>query len=50
MVRVVVNNRQYKITIPKDLAEEKGWKAGTRLRFVEDTEGNVFLREIETKK
>ncbi len=46
MVKVVVNNGQYKITIPKDLAEAKGWTSKTRLRFIEDAEGNVILREI----
>lgn len=50
MVKVVVNCGQYKITIPKELAESKNWKAGTRLRFVEDTEGNIFLKEIKEKK
>jgi len=50
MVKVVVNYGQYKITIPKDLAESKGWRAGTRLRFVEDLEGNVFLKEIKKDK
>ena len=39
-MRLVVNNGQYKITIPKELAESKGWKAGTILRFVEDIDGN----------
>jgi bifunctional DNA-binding transcriptional regulator/antitoxin component of YhaV-PrlF toxin-antitoxin module len=47
MVKVVVNNGQYKITIPKDLAEEKGWNSKTKLRFVEDADGNVILREIK---
>jgi bifunctional DNA-binding transcriptional regulator/antitoxin component of YhaV-PrlF toxin-antitoxin module len=46
MVKVVVNNGQYKITIPKDIAEEKGWTSKTRLRFVEDAEGNIILKEI----
>lgn len=50
MVKVVVNNGQYKITIPKELAEAKGWTSKTRLRFVEDAEGNVILREIETSE
>ena len=47
MVKVVVNNGQYKITIPKDIAEEKGWDSNTKLRFVEDSEGNIILREIK---
>ncbi len=46
MVNVVVNNGQYKITIPKDIALEKGWDSKTKLRFVEDAEGNIILREI----
>lgn len=50
MVKVIVNCGQHKITIPKDLAESKGWKAGTKLRFVEDLEGNVFLKIIEKGK
>lgn len=50
MVKVVVNNGQYKITIPKDLAEEKGWTSKTKLRFVEDTEGNIILREIKRER
>ena len=50
MVKVVVNNGQYKITIPKDLAIEKGWNSKTKLRFIEDAEGNIILREIKEKK
>ena len=48
-MKVVLNKSQYKITIPKDLAEEKGWGPGTKIRFVEDTEGNVVLKIIERK-
>ncbi len=46
MVKVIVNNRQYKITIPKELALAKGWKAGTVLRFIETSQGDVILREV----
>jgi|TARA_Y100000310_G_scaffold275713_1_gene292399 bifunctional DNA-binding transcriptional regulator/antitoxin component of YhaV-PrlF toxin-antitoxin module len=49
-MRVVVSNKQFRITLPKDLVEEKGWKAGTKLRFVEDLEGNVYLKEIKKKR
>ena len=45
-MRIVAYKEQYRITIPKELAEAKGWKAGTKLRFVEDTEGNIILKEI----
>ncbi|MBN2052780.1 AbrB/MazE/SpoVT family DNA-binding domain-containing protein [Candidatus Woesearchaeota archaeon] len=48
-MKVVLNRGQYKITIPKDLAEEKGWGAGTKIRFVEDADGKIFLKVIELK-
>lgn len=47
MVKVVVNNGQYKITIPKELAMERGWGKNTRLKFVEDISGNVVLKEVK---
>lgn len=47
MVKVVVNNGQYKITIPKELALEKRWTSKTRLKFVEDSEGNIILKEVK---
>jgi len=50
MPKVIVNNGQYKITIPKDLAEAMGWNSKTRLRFVEDLDGNVCLKEIKGNK
>ncbi len=46
MVKVVVNNGQYKITIPKELAESRGWSKNTILRFIEDTEGNILLKDV----
>jgi hypothetical protein len=49
MVRVVVNNGQFKITIPKELALSKGWNKETILRFNEDNEGNITLKEIKLK-
>jgi bifunctional DNA-binding transcriptional regulator/antitoxin component of YhaV-PrlF toxin-antitoxin module len=47
MVKVIVNNNQYKITIPKDLAEAKGWNKGTKLRFIETPEGTVILQQTD---
>jgi len=47
MVKVVVNNGQYKITIPKDLAEAKGWNKKTKLRFIENEKGDIIIREIK---
>ncbi|MCK5107303.1 MAG: AbrB/MazE/SpoVT family DNA-binding domain-containing protein [Nanoarchaeota archaeon] len=49
-MKIVVSNNQYRITVPKDLVEEKGWGAGTKLRFVEDIDGNVFLKEITANR
>ena len=49
MSKVVVNNGQYKITIPKELALEKGWTSKTILRFIEDTNGNITLKEAKRK-
>lgn len=49
LVKVVVNNGQYKLTIPKELALAKGWTSSTRLRFAEDLNGQVFLVEIKNK-
>ncbi len=45
MVKVVLNNGQYKITLPKELAEAKGWGKGVILRFVENVDGTVSLKE-----
>jgi bifunctional DNA-binding transcriptional regulator/antitoxin component of YhaV-PrlF toxin-antitoxin module len=50
MPTIVEFNKQYRITLPKDLIEEKGWKAGTKLRFVEDLQGNIFVKVIKPKK
>ena len=50
MVKVVVNNGQYKITIPKELALAKGWNSKTILRFIEGQDGSITLKEIKLKK
>ncbi len=47
MVKIVNNCGQCKITIPKDIIDSKGWNSETRLRFVEDMEGNIVLKVIE---
>jgi bifunctional DNA-binding transcriptional regulator/antitoxin component of YhaV-PrlF toxin-antitoxin module len=46
LVKIVNNNGQYKITIPKDIVDIKGWSSKTRLRFVEDVYGNIILRSV----
>jgi bifunctional DNA-binding transcriptional regulator/antitoxin component of YhaV-PrlF toxin-antitoxin module len=48
-MKVILNRGQYKITIPKELAEEKNWGPGTKIRFVEDLDGNIFLKVVELK-
>jgi len=40
----------YRITIPKELAEDKDWKPGTILRFVEAPDGTIILKEITNEK
>ena len=47
MPKIVNNNGQYKITLPKELVQDKGWDGNTRLRFVEDLDGNVFLKVVD---
>ena len=46
MVKVVVNNGQYKITIPKDIALAKRWSSKTRLIVVMNSEGDIVLKEL----
>lgn len=50
MVRIVDNNGQYKLTLPKEIALAKGWKSGTILRFIEDETGNILLKELKLPK
>ena len=50
MVKVVINNGQYKVTIPKDLAESKDWHAGTKITFIESPDGRIMLKEITKER
>jgi len=45
-MKIVLNNRQYRVTLPKELAISKGWTKGHVLMFIEDKEGNIYLKEI----
>jgi len=45
-VKIVAYAGQYRITLPKDLVEEKGWKPGTTLRFIETEDGRIYLKEF----
>jgi len=47
LVKIVNNNGQHKITIPRDIIEVKGWSSKTKLRFLEDVYGNIILKPIE---
>ena len=44
------NKGQYKLTIPKDLAKVNGWKQGTELVVVMNSEGDLVIKEIKKKK
>ena len=50
MPKIVNNNGQYKLTLPKELVEYKGWKSGMKVTFVEDVEGNIILKPIGKMK
>jgi bifunctional DNA-binding transcriptional regulator/antitoxin component of YhaV-PrlF toxin-antitoxin module len=45
-MKIVEHNGQFRVTLPKELVLDKGWTAGDRVRFVEDTEGKIFLRVL----
>lgn len=50
-MKIINNNGQFRVTLPKDLVEDKGWdKDNVELRFVEDLNGNVFLKVINKKQ
>jgi bifunctional DNA-binding transcriptional regulator/antitoxin component of YhaV-PrlF toxin-antitoxin module len=40
-------NGQYFITLPKAIADFKGWKKGTKLEFTEDRFGEVIVKEVK---
>ena len=46
-MKVVVNNGQFKITIPRELALERKWNKNTRLKFVENSNGEITLKEVK---
>lgn len=49
-MKVVVNNGQYKITIPKDIALAKSWNSDTNLLVIMNSEGDIVLKEIARGK
>jgi bifunctional DNA-binding transcriptional regulator/antitoxin component of YhaV-PrlF toxin-antitoxin module len=40
------NTGQLTITVPRAIAEMKGWKKGTVLELLEDRYGDVMLKEV----
>ncbi len=46
-MKIVSFKEQHRITLPKDLVEDKGWKAGTKIRFVETPEGDIILKVVK---
>lgn len=47
MVKIQDNQGQIRITIPKDIAKLKGWKQGTEVVFIQDTSGNIIIKELK---
>ncbi|MCP3682827.1 MAG: AbrB/MazE/SpoVT family DNA-binding domain-containing protein [bacterium] len=45
-MRIVAFGGQYRVTLPKEIVKLRNWKKGTILRLVEDSEGNVHVKEI----
>lgn len=45
-MKIVEHNGQYRVTLPKTLVKDKGWKPGDEIRFVEDLEGRVWLKVL----
>lgn len=48
-MKVVAYKGQYRITIPKEIAEDKDWGPGTVLRFVELSDGSIVLKEVKKR-
>ena len=36
---------QYTITLPSNIVRLKGWRKGTEITFIQDTFGNIMLKE-----
>tara|TARA_Y100000310_G_scaffold330673_1_gene402727 strand:- start:2094 stop:2246 length:153 start_codon:yes stop_codon:yes gene_type:complete len=43
------NNKQYKLTLPKQILEAIGWEKGDNIKVELDSFGNLILKN-ETKK
>ncbi len=40
------NNKQFTLTIPKDLVLAKGWKKGYILEFIFDDKSNLIMKKV----
>ena len=50
-MKIVQYKKQYRVTLPKDLVEDKGWDDDeTELRFVEDENGRIWLKPYKKKR
>ena len=41
---------QYMLTVPKAIAEAKGWQPGTELTFTFNEKGKIVIEEKKVKK
>ena len=39
------NNQQFKITLPKQIIQAKGWKKGDKITIILDGNGNLVLKK-----
>ena len=44
------NNKQFKITLPKQIILAKGWKKGDKLEIRLDDRGNIVILKSKKKK
>ncbi len=44
------NNGQYRLTIPKNIAQLKNWKQGTEVIAILAENGDIILKEIKNEK
>jgi len=43
------SNKQFKVTLPKQILVAKGWQKGDDIVIILDNEGNLILRKQEAK-
>lgn len=47
-MKIVAFNGQYRITLPKDLVEDRNWNNSTKLRVIETLSGSIILRQAKS--